>query len=219
VVGSFTPIGLGLALWGAARLRDPDRLWRQWCLAAVLSLVVLSRKLEHEYYLFALAPLVAVACGNGIVDLANRGRTGRFGAAAVTVAFLTWAAVGAAPTFQTAPGWAGLRIAGDAIRNYVPASELLVAVDPLIYFGERRGCRLAFYEGVSQAAAEWGSEIEPGDVIGLVELCRSHGARYVADVPVWSVDPQRKMLQRQIRRRFKVLVDRPEILLAEMPPR
>jgi hypothetical protein len=216
-IRSFTPLGVALALWGAVRMRDPDRLWRLWCLAAVASLVVLSRKLEHEYYLFALAPLVAVACGVGLVDLARRGRMGRIVAAGAAGAFLAIAGINAAPTFQTVPGWVGLPVAGDAIRAHVPPDALLVALDPLIYFGERRGCRLAFYEGVTQAAAEWGAQLAPSDVLGLVKLCQSHGARYVADVPAWSADSERRAFQRAIRRRYKVLVDRPEILLAELP--
>ncbi len=216
VVRSFTPVGFALASWGAARLADPDRLWRAWLVAAALSLVVLSRKLEHEYYLFAVAPLAAVMIGVGLVDLARRGRAGRLTAAGLAAAFVAWAALSAAPTYRTAPGWAGLAQAGAAIRERVPADAMIVALDPLVYYGERRGCRLAFYDGVSQAAAEWGAALEPSDEAGLVDLCRSHGAAYVADIPAWSADPERRAFHRFVRRHHDVLVDRPELLLAKL---
>jgi 4-amino-4-deoxy-L-arabinose transferase-like glycosyltransferase len=219
--GSFTPFGILVALWGWLHLPDEDRLWRSWSLAALGSLLVLAKKLEHEYYLFAVAPLVAVGFGHGIVDLARRGNRGRWLAAASCAGLLAMATPAALRSFVTPGAWLGLARAARLVQAHVGRDEWLVAPEPLLYAADRRGCRLAFYDGVQRAAREWAGDVPPGDVVALVELYRSRGARYFADTPRWSGDPDRRALHRAIRRRHLVVVNDAELLLAELlpPPR
>jgi 4-amino-4-deoxy-L-arabinose transferase-like glycosyltransferase len=214
--GSFTPLGFLVAVWGWFRLPDPDRLWRSWLIAALASLVLLAKKLEHEYYLFALASLVAVGIGQGLADVSRRRPWGPAAATAAGAAFLALAAWSAAPTFRTPGAWSGLDEAGRLVQAHVGPEEWVVAAEPLLYAADRRGCRLAFYDGVTRAAREWNAELPPGDVLGLVELYHGLGARYFADVPRWSADPARRELHRTLRRRYVPVVNHPELLLIDL---
>ena len=69
-----------------------------------------------------------------------------------------------------------------------------------------------------RAAGEWGAEA--GDVvrgpIDLVDYYRSRGARYFADLGDRPDDPRRLALHDAVRRRYKVIIDRPEVLIVDL---
>jgi len=94
-----------------------------------------------------------------------------------------------------------------------------VAPEALLFASDRRGCRLEFSRGsVLRAAGEWGEAL-PGDgPLALVEFYRGRGASYFADVgaTVGPVQRARLALHEAIRRRYKILVDRPDVLLAAL---
>ena len=50
----------------------------------------------------------------------------------------------------------------------------------------------------------------------LVEYYRRQGARYFADLGCREADPTRKGLHDAVRRRYKVIVDRPDVIIAEL---
>ncbi|MBV8264891.1 MAG: hypothetical protein JO252_00940, partial [Planctomycetaceae bacterium] len=57
------------------------------------------------------------------------------------------------------------------------------------------------------------------DPVALLEFYRAHGARFVADVADGvDADPARRALHQAIRRRYNVLLDRPDVLLARLTP-
>jgi hypothetical protein len=89
----------------------------------------------------------------------------------------------------------------------------VAAPEALLFASDRRGCRMEFTASAAKrAAGEWGESLDSEGPLALVEFYRGHGARFVADVS--TDDPRRLALHEAIRRRYKVLVDRPGILLA-----
>jgi len=138
LVRAFTPIGFALGAWG---LRRGERLTRIWAAAALAALAVLAGKLHHEYYWLLMAPPLALAAGRGLADLAARSRAA---AGAAALAFLSLAVALSASTWRTPPEWTALPEAAGAVKAIVPVGEWLVAPEALLYFADRRGCRLEF---------------------------------------------------------------------------
>ena len=100
-----------------------------------------------------------------------------------------------------------------------PADAWVVAPEALLFESDRRGCRLEWTATAARrAAGEWGAEA--GDAvrgpIDLVDYYRSRGARYFADLGDRPEDPRRLALHDAVRRRYKVIIDRPEVLIADL---
>jgi len=220
-VRAFTPVGGAVAMLGFVAVRDGGgRLWRVWGVSALATLAALAAKLHHEYYWLALAPAAAAGFGRGLVWLARWGRSGRRAALGCGLAFLAMAAALSASTYRTPPEWAGLGEAARAVREVVPAGDWVVAPEALLYYADRRGCRLELTAAAAgRAAGEWGADLGGGGPTALVEFYRMKGARYFADVVPEPPGPARLALHEAIRRRYNVLRDRPGgVLLAELPP-
>ena len=144
----------------------------------------------------------------------------------------SWAAIGAAACLLIAvpssrlgrPG--GRRPSGPAwrrprgpSRQATPADAWVVAPEALLFESDRRGCRLEWTASAARrAAGEWGDAAEDAvrGPIDLVEFYRRRGARYFADLGDRRDDPRRMALHDAVRRRYKVIVDRPEVLVADL---
>ena len=216
---AFTPIGAALAAWGLLRCRGGDRLWTVWGASVLVTLGILAGKLHHEYYWLSLAPVVAVEVGRGLMDLSARGIWGARLAVALGGTAVGLSFVQSSSTWRTPSEWATLPAAAAAVRTYVPADAWLVAPEALLFASDRRGCRLEFSRGsVLRAAGEWGETLRGDDAIALVEFYQERGARYFADVDpiVGPAQPARLALHRAIRRRYKILLERPGVLLAAL---
>jgi hypothetical protein len=214
-IRAFTPIGAVLAivgLWGG-RGSGP---WRAWGLMALATLAMLATKLHHEYYLLILAPAAAAGVGLALDRLAA-GR--RWAAAMAAACLLIMAGVQARSTWRTPPEWAGLEAASRAVAQSTPADAWVVAPEALLFQSDRRGCRLEWTASAARrAAGEWAAAA-PDEVRGpidLVEYYRHHGARYFADLGDRREDPRRMALHDAVRRRYKVIVDRPEVIIADL---
>ena len=55
-----------------------------------------------------------------------------------------------------------------------------------------------------------------GIPLDLVEYYRRRGARYFADLGDRQADSRRMALHDEVRRRYKVIVDRPEVIVADL---
>jgi hypothetical protein len=219
VIRGFTPLGLVLAVWG---LRGGDRLWRVWMIAAWAGLAILAGKLHHEYYWLVLAPLAAVGVGRALAGLAGS-RPAL--AAGVGCTLIGLALVQARTTWQTPAAWHSLPEAARAVRSLIPPGALVIAPEALLYAADRRGCRLELSASAARrAAGEWGSTLNTTGAdhhpLALVEFYRARGAQFVAVPGVTaderSADPWRLALQEAIRRRYNVLIDGPDVLIAAL---
>jgi hypothetical protein len=122
-------------------------------------------------------------------------------------------------TWRTPDEWARLDAASRAVAEATGPDDLVVAPEALLFAADRRGCRLEWTEPATRrAAGEWG-EADSRAVRGPVDLVafyRDHGARYFADLGDRGDDPRRMALHDAVRRRYKVIVDRPEVLIVDL---
>jgi Dolichyl-phosphate-mannose-protein mannosyltransferase len=214
-VRAFTPIGAALAVFGLIAGGRGIGLWRAWGLVALSTLAPMAAKLHHEYYLLMLAPAAAAGVGLALDRLAEGGR-GRLLAA--TAALLILAAAQSRATWRTPPEWIGLEAAARAVAGSTPPDAWVVAPEALLFRSDRRGCRLEWTASATRrAAGEWGDGATAvRGSIDLVEYYRSRGARYFADLGDRPDDPRRLALHDAVRRRYKVIIDRPEVLIADL---
>jgi Dolichyl-phosphate-mannose-protein mannosyltransferase len=218
VIRAFTPVGAALALFGLIGGRRGLGFWRAWGLVSLATLAMLASKLHHEYYLLILAPAAAAGVGLALDRLAEA-RRGRLLAPSAAACLLILAVVQARPTWRTPPEWTGLEAAARAVAEVTPSDAWVVAPEALLFESDRRGCRLEWTATAARrAAGEWGAEA--GDAvrgpIDLVDYYRSRGARYFADLGDRPEDRRRLALHDAVRRRYKVIIDRPEVLVADL---
>jgi 4-amino-4-deoxy-L-arabinose transferase-like glycosyltransferase len=218
IVRAFTPLGVGLGLYGLLNWRgrpdDRPRLWWVWGISTLVAMAILGKKLHHEYYWLALAPVVAVGIGRSLDRVALK-----HGASAVVVALALLLLCGyqARSTWWTPPEWNDLVSAGRTVSRNVPREAWVVAPEALLFQADRRGCRMEWTTPAARrAAGEWGAECEVDGPLDLLEYYRRQGARYFADLGCRDRDTQRKGLHESVRRRYKVIVDSPEVIIADL---
>jgi hypothetical protein len=216
LVRAFTPLGLPLAAWGwwqtragrsaVGRLgrRDgggPGAFGGQAPSRVLLVDAGASRLGRHRHRARRLVPAGRAGAG--------RGRRGGRGPGA---------AGGRAIGLDLAdPGRVGLPARGG--RGRPPARGAGgVGRRPRAAALRRRPARVspgADPAGAVRAAGEWGGSLADASAVELVEFYRARGARYFADVRPEPADPRRRALHAAIRR-YRILDDRPGVLLAEL---
>ena len=236
---AFTPLGAILAVWGLSgcggggsvprpgspegagssqdgSIAGPGWLWQVWLVAAAATLAILAQKLHHEYYFLILAPGVAAGVGSALDRLLALGGQ-RCLAAAMGVGLVLLGGLQARSTWRIPPEWTDLVAAAGAVATTVPHDAWVVAPEALLFQADRRGCRLEWTPAaVRRAAGEWGAQREIPDAAALVEFYRLQGAGSFADLGDHAGDPRRMALHEAVRRRYKVMVDRPEVMIADL---
>lgn len=216
VVRAFTPLGFLGAIWGLGGAASGVRLWWIWAGLATATMAAMAAKLHHEYYWLCLAPVAAAGLGAawGRLD-ARRPRMAFLSA----LAFAGLALQLSESTWRSPDEWAGLAEAGRAVAEETEPGDLVVAPEALLYQADRRGCRLELTVGAAtRAASEWDPQSGLLTPIDLVEFYKEKGARWFADVGAGHEDRLRVDLHDQIRRRYKVVIDRPDVMLADLHP-
>jgi Dolichyl-phosphate-mannose-protein mannosyltransferase len=217
-VRAATPVGAALALLGLLGGRRGLGFWRVWGLVALAMLALLASKLHHEYYFLILAPAVAAGVGLALDRLAET-RRGRLLAQAAAACLAILAVVQVRSTWWTPPEWTGLEAAARSVAECTPSDAWVVAPEALLFESDRRGCRLEWTEPAARrAAGEWDAEaaLAVRGPLDLVDYYRRCGARYFADLGDRPDDPRRLALHDAVRRRYKVIIDRPEVLIVDL---
>jgi Dolichyl-phosphate-mannose-protein mannosyltransferase len=218
-VRAFTPLGAGLALFGLWKRQQPreadSAFWWVWGGSALAALALLAGKLHHEYYWLPLAPVAAVGAARAIERLLVG--QGRALAAGVVAALVVLCVSQTHTTWQTPTEWAGLEAAGRAVTAIVPQHTWVAASEALLFQADRRGCRMEWTrDAARRAAGEWGSATRVDSPLDLIDYYRRRGARYFADLGCSDPLSPRKGLHDAVRRRYKVIVDSPEVLIADL---
>lgn len=214
---AFTPIAVILAVWGLFLAKAADRLWSVWVASAAVALLILAAKLHHEYYWLALAPVVAVGVGRALANLWAWGRVGKVAALLGGLAFVVLATLQTASTWRTPAEWRSLNVAASVVRHHVPEDSCVVAPEALLFTSKRKGCRLEYdRKAAKRAAGEWGGALTEDDPAVLIAFYRDRGARFVADLGNATGDSRRMALHEAIRNRYQIIVDSPDVLLAEL---
>ena len=217
-VRAFTPLGAGMALFGlayrGATHADRDALWLAWGISALVAMAFLAEKLHHEYYWLLVAPVAAVGIGRSLAWLAQFHR-GVAVAVAGSLLLLSWVQVRS--TWRTPAEWNGLEQAAGAVAATVPADAWVVAPEALLFQADRRGCRMEWSAAAAaRAAGEWEAGRQVDGPLELVEFYRRQGARYFADLGCRKADLTREGLHDAVRRRYKVIVDHPDVIIADL---
>jgi hypothetical protein len=191
-----------------------DALWLAWGISALVAMAFLAEKLHHEYYWLLVAPVAAVGIGRCLAWLAQFHR-GVAVAVAVPLVLLSWVQVRS--TWRTPAEWRGLERAAVTVAATVPADAWVVAPEAILFQADRRGCRMEWSTAAaSRAAGEWEVGRRVDGPLELVEFYRRQGARYFADLGCRKVDLAREGLHDAVRRRYKVIVDRPDVIIADL---
>jgi len=190
------------------------RLWWTWALAASTTLAILAQKLHHEYYFLILAPVAAAGIGYALNRLADVSRVSAF---AIFGVLIVLCVLQARSTWRMPEEWEGLVAASRAVAMETPVDAWIVAPEAMLFQADRRGCRLEWTpSSVRRAAGEWGAEGDVQNPLELVEWYRRQGARYFADLGDRRADSRRMALHDAVRQRYKVIVDRPEVIIADL---
>ena len=218
LVRAFTPLGAALAIGGLLLRGEAGngdrRFWWVWGGSTIAAMALLAGKLHHEYYWLPLAPVVAVGAARALDRLLWK-RVVLAGC--VGVVFALMAMVQTRSTWQMPLEWAHLEAAGIAIKGVVPREDWLAASEALLFQADRRGCRMEWTgDAVARAAGEWGRPPGFRSPLELLEFYRGQGARYFADLGSHDPLSPRKGLHDGVRRRYKVIVDSPEVLIADL---
>jgi 4-amino-4-deoxy-L-arabinose transferase-like glycosyltransferase len=218
LVRAFTPLGAVLAVVGLCKrsgAQAGDRwFWCAWGGSTLAVMAFLAGKLHHEYYWLPLAPVAAVGVARALeLILLYR----RVLAGAVAGVLVVLCVVQVRSTWRTPAEWESLEPAARAVRDTVPPEAWVAASEALLYQADRRGCRMEWTDdAAARAAGEWGARAQVEGPLDLIDYYRLRGARYFADVA--SRDPLsgRRGLHDSVRRRYKVIVDNPEVLIADL---
>jgi hypothetical protein len=218
LVRAFTPLGAGLAVFGLwihrGRPARRDWFWPVWGISGLFAMALLAEKLHHEYYWLMLAPVAAVGVGRALDRLVGIHRALALATAAAFV-LLCWGQVRS--TWRSPSEWNELVQAGRVLASTVPGDSWIAAPEALLFQADRRGCRMEWTSsGARRAAREWGTKHEVANPTELIEFYRQRGARYFADVGSRDAGSRRKGLHDAVRRRYKVIVDLPEIIIADL---
>lgn len=227
VLRAFSPGMVGLvAAWlgwrvvsrGSRSSLAEGRIWVWWAGSLGMALIVLAAKLHHGYYWLMAAPLASVGIARAVVDFGARLPYGRVVMSMVGTIAGVLAVWQAWPTWSTPAEWSTLSTAGPAVSAIVPADGLLVASEALLYFADRRGCRLEWSAAARRrAASEWGARIGGDEPLELVEAYRRLGATHLAEL---SARLERTPgLRDRLLERYSVAVDRPEVLVVSLAPK
>jgi hypothetical protein len=200
--------------FGTGQTDHPERLWWLWGISLGLTMALLAEKLHHEYYWLLLAPLAAVGIGRVLDWIGNQQLRGAVLLAAI---FAILCVVTTRSTWRTPQEWTGIERAARTVAASVPSDAWVVAPEALLFESDRRGCRLEWSSAaIARAAGEWSPGTAVDDAPSLLEYYRRHGARYFADLGDRGTDPNREGLHEVVRRRYKVLVDTRDVIIADL---
>ncbi len=238
LVRAFTPLGAGLAVFGFWKRRQTGALWIPpagpapgtlrvpparassafwliWAGSTIAAMAFLAGKLHHEYYWLPLAPVAALGAARAIERIAEGGRPI---AVAVVAALILLCAFQTRSTWRTPAEWAHLEGAARAVSTIVPRQSWVAASEALLFQADRRGCRMEWTgDAARRAAGEWPGEApQVESPLDLIDHYRLRGARYFADLGCRDPHSPRKGLHDAVRERYKVIVDSPDVFIADL---
>jgi hypothetical protein len=216
-----TPIWLLLGVAGLVGVARRERFFAAAGAATLASVCVFLAKYHHEYYWLVPAPAIAALAAWSLTTIAGRfGRTAALGLALVGIGYAVFATRG---SFETPPEWLNLAEAKRAMQSVAAAP--VVAKEAVLYYSERRGCRLEMTDPAARRAAfEWRNAARPWDgpervdsVENLIEFYREQGARYFLDViPATGAVGDQKELHATIRKHYRMILDSDRVFLAAL---
>ncbi|MBI3468573.1 MAG: glycosyltransferase family 39 protein [Planctomycetes bacterium] len=194
----LTPVGVVLALIGAllraSRLGTEDRgsrtlLFHVWLASLATYFPILVRKLDHEHYYLALAPVAAVFIARALVSISAAPLAGRFyvtgpvAASVLAVALLGSDLLACASTYRTPTEWQHVPAAAAAVRECTPPSARVVGHSSVLFYADRRGWNMVYRpQEVSFLFETWGRQPTDPTPGTLLEFYRSQDTDYLVEL-------------------------------------
>jgi hypothetical protein len=187
-----------------------------WLASLITYFPILVRKLDHEHYYLALAPVAAVFIARALVAIATAPLatqcyvSGRTAAVGLGVCLLALNALACRSTFQTPKEWRSVTAAAAAARELVPADARVAAHSSVLFYADRRGFTFAYgpdeIEYLFGTWAERGRENTPAS---LLEFYREQGADYFVELLGTGRELKNTEFFEYVRSQFVVLRDAP----------
>jgi hypothetical protein len=223
-----------------------DRLFQYWAIATFVVMLVLAAKLHHEYYWLFLAPVAAYGIGIALDRLASNPQRfaalAALGLLCIVQVRSTWRIPADWIGLESAGRTIEVFVPPD---EWIAAPEaLLYEADRRGCRMEwtAPAARRAAGEWQAECRGENGVNVgqpsrddvrlesltykiarpvvprddDVDNPMNLVEFYRERGARYFADLGNAGNDPRRMDLHEFVRRRYKVIVDSPEVIIADL---
>lgn len=187
----LTPIGAALAVGGVLVRAQGKRalLFHVWLASLATYAPVLLRKLDHEHYYLALAPVSAVFIARALgavfhAPLSDRLYVGgRPAAAALALALLSCNFLACRSTFRTPAEWSHVTEAAQAARQCTPPGALVASHSSVLFYADRRGFATVYApHEIQYSFRTWGQTTSYANPVELLEFYRHHGADYLVEL-------------------------------------
>jgi hypothetical protein len=186
----LTPIGAVLLVVGVmVRVRRDGALFHIWLASLLAYLPILVRKVDHEHYYLALAPVSAAFIARALATLARAAIDERFyvsgrvaaGLAAAGLVVLNLAAV--ASTFRTPREWRHVESAAAAVRQLTPPDALVAGHSSVLFYAGRRGFTFAYGpDEIEYLFGTWRAAAAECSPQALLEFYRQQGATHFVEL-------------------------------------
>jgi 4-amino-4-deoxy-L-arabinose transferase-like glycosyltransferase len=228
----LTPVGVILAMIGVlvrvpARWEchehgevesDVDRglLFHVWLASLLAYLPILIRKLDHEHYYLAGAPVAAVFAARAIRAIGQAplgGRLylgGRAIAALSLVLYFGASMVACASTYRVPAEWNHVLDAAHAARTVTEPDALVAGHSSVLFYADRRGFTFAYGpDEIEYLFGTWGKRPAEASPMELLDFYRGQGADYFVELLGTNREHSNREFFERVRQRFQVVAESP----------
>jgi hypothetical protein len=195
----LTPIGVSLAIVGAllraapndssSAPRDGSMLFHVWLGSLLAYGPILVRKLDHEHYYLAIAPVAAVFMARSLAALWESPLARRFyvsgswAAAILGLLLLASDCLACRSTFRDPAEWRHVTTTAAAVRDCTPPGALVAAHSSVLFYADRRGFTVAYNrDEIEYLLGTWGERDIAPIPENLLEFYRRRGAEYFVEL-------------------------------------
>ena len=214
----LTPLGLFLATVGVlVRVPgEPSKLFHVWLASLTTYFPILVRKLDHEHYYLAIAPLAAVFIARALCLLYSAPLSSRLHLNGKCIAVgLGWALVitnllASKSTFTIPDEWRHVPEAAHAARNCTSPDTLLAGHSAVLFYANRRGFSMAYKpHEIAYLFGTWSEKKSRMKPFELLDFYRRQGADYYVELLGTVRELDNLRLFEQIRHRYNVVEEVP----------
>jgi len=230
----LTPIGTVLAILGAlfrpGRTHCPQHqhsvransceaavessyLFHVWLVSLLAYVPILMRKVDHEHYYMAIAPIAAVFIARALIVLSaipSNARlllSGRQMAVALAAGLVFTDVLAVRSTYRDPREWQFVTEAAAAVRELTPPQALIISPSSVLFYADRRGFAMDYAPAdVAYLFSTFGVMSESVAPTELVEFYRSQGATHF--IELLGRREHREVLD-TLRSRFRLLREEP----------
>jgi 4-amino-4-deoxy-L-arabinose transferase-like glycosyltransferase len=168
---------------------DTGFLFHVWLFSLAAYFPILVRKLDHEHYYLALAPVAAVFIARALVALAAAPLAGlcyvggRTVAVGLGVGLVACNALASRSTFRVPGEWRSVIAAATSARELIPPDAKVAAHSSVLFYADRRGFTMAYGpDEIEYLFGTWGQRTNEPNPTALIEFYRRYGAEYFVEL-------------------------------------